>query len=98
MLQNDIGEENDNDGFIIPMSPVTPGAGSSTTSPLSPRRNRPRGVSMNLPSLDRTEGGGENFISYPRFLSQYWNHFPQPLTRALGTSMIHPAAALVIKD
>ena len=31
LLQNDIGEENDNDGFIIPRTQIAPEAGSSHT-------------------------------------------------------------------
>jgi len=84
MLQNDI-TENDNDGFIIPATPITPAAGSSPTNPLSPRRTRSRGISMSVPTLDRTERGGEQFISYrQKFLSRYWNHFPQHITQVLG--------------
>ena len=84
MLQNDIGKENDNDGFIIPMTPITPGACSSPTSPVSPRRTRPRGMSTNILAPSQ---GSERFISYLRFYSQYWNHFPQSVKRGLGACM-----------
>ena len=57
MLQNDIGEENDNDGFIIPET------------------------------RDLSERDDDRFISYLRFLTKYWNCFPQHGTRDLGTFM-----------
>lgn len=89
MLQNDIGEDTDNDGFIIPMTPVTPVAGGSLTSPLSPRRSRPRRTPTNVPTPDYTEQGGEGFISYRHFQSQYWKHLPQSLTWGLGVYTIY---------
>ena len=64
MLQNDIGEENDNDGFIIPVTHV--------------------------PTPDNPEHDGDRFISYHHFRSQYWNHFPQSVTRLLGACTIYP--------
>lgn len=91
MLQNDIGEENDNDGFIIPMTPMTPGTGDS---PGSLRRTRYRGTSTGASSLDRTERGGEGFISYQRFLSGYWSHFPHSVTRVLGVYTAYPACSI----
>jgi len=91
MLQNDIGENNDNDGFIIPMTPITPAAGNSPTSPLSPRRSRPRRTSKYIPTPDYTEQGGEGFISYRHFRWQYWDHLPQSLTWGLGVYTIYLA-------
>ena len=84
MLQNDIGEENDNDGFIVPITPITPGPGSSPTSPLSSQRMRHRGLSTSAPTRDRSERDGDRFISYLHFRSQYWNRFPQFITQTLG--------------
>jgi hypothetical protein len=79
MLQNDIGEENDNDGFIIP-DPNHTRAGSSPTSPLS-QRPEPRRIT-NIPTPDLEHGGDQVYL-LPTLLSQYWNHFPQSTTRAL---------------
>ena len=89
MLQNDIGEDNDNDGFIIPMTPITPAAGTSPTNLLSPWRPQPRRTPTNIPTSDYTEQGGEGFISYQHFLSQYWKHLPQSLTCGLGVYIIY---------
>jgi len=93
MLQNDIGE-NDNDGFIVPVTPITPGAADSPTRPQSPRRNRPRGKLMTDPTLGRAEQSGEQFISYLHFLSRYWNHFPHSVTRVLGMCMMCHACSI----
>jgi len=79
MLQNDTSEENDNDGFIIPMSPVTPGPADSPTSPMSAGHR----MSMNIRASTITECGGDRLITYLRFLSHYWNHFS---TGGLGIS------------
>jgi len=68
MLQDDIGEGNDNDGFIIPITHV--------------------------PTPDNLEHGGDRFITYYHFLSRYWNHFPQPVTRLLGVCTMHPVNSL----
>ena len=89
MLQNDIGEDNNNDGFIIPMTPITPAADSSPISPLSSQRPQPRRTPANIPTSDYTERGGEGFISYRHFLSQYWKHLPQSLTCGLGVCIIY---------
>lgn len=94
MLQNDI-EDSDNDGFIIPMTP-TPAAGSSPTSPLSSRRSQQRRTPKNIPTPDYTEQGGEGFISYRHFHSQYWKHLPQSLTWGLGMCKIY--LALIISN
>jgi hypothetical protein len=74
MLQSDIGE-NGNDGFIDTTTPITPAAGSSRQ-----RKTRRKWVSKGVP----TERSGGRFISYLRFLSGYWNHLPQLVTRNLG--------------
>ena len=84
MVQNDIGAENDNDGFIIPVNPITPGPCNSPTSPLFSRKTRRRGFSISAPTPGHSERDGDQFISYPTFLSRYWNHFPQQVTRVLG--------------
>ena len=94
MVQNDIGAENDNDGFIVPVTPITPGPGHSPTSPLLSRRARRRGFSISAPTQGPSERDLDQFISYLTFLSRYWNHFPQPITRALGaytTSLLKSA-------
>jgi hypothetical protein len=90
MLQNDIGKETDNDGFIIPVSPITSGPGGSPTSPLSPRGTRPRGFSTTSPALKPSEHSADRFISFSHFLSRYWNHFPQSATRTLGACAAYP--------
>jgi hypothetical protein len=89
MLQNEIGEDNDNDGFIIPATPITPGPGGSPTSPVSPRGARHRSFSTSAPRRDRSELDGDRSISYSLFLSRYWNRFPQSITRVLGVYMTH---------
>ena len=91
MLQNDMGKETDNDGFIIPVTPIMSGPGGSSTSPLSPRGTRHRGFSTSNPASEPSEYSADRFISYPHFLSQYWNHFPQTATRTLGTYAIYLA-------
>ncbi|KAF9778765.1 hypothetical protein BJ322DRAFT_1114103 [Thelephora terrestris] len=98
MLQNDIREENDNDGFIIPVTPITPGPSASPTSPLSSRGTRQRGFSMSVPALDHSERNEDRLISYENsFLPRYWNHFPQPLTRVLDPALIFGEILGVIK-
>ena len=87
MLQNDFVDGNNNDGFI-PMSLMTPVTGSSSRSPLLPRRSRSRRVASGVPTPDNTEQGGEGFISYRHFLSHYWNYFPYDIVRALGEWII----------
>lgn len=89
MLQNDIPEENDNDGFIIPMTPIMPGVDSTPTSPLSPRRTRPRGMSTNALTSCHTGRSDERFISFEHFRTRYWNHLPQSITRVLGTCTVY---------
>jgi len=91
MLQNDIGEDNDNDGFIIPMTPITPGAGSSATGPPSPWRSRSRRLQKSFP----TEQGSEPPITYQHFHSHYWHHFPQFLTKDLGVWIMYLICSLV---
>ena len=91
MLQNDIGKEADNDGFIIPVTPIMSGPGGSPTSPLSPRGIRPRGFSMSNPALESSKHSADRFISYPHFCSRYWNHLPQSATRTLGTYAVYLA-------
>ena len=94
MLQNDIGKTNENDMFIVPVTSITPGAGNPPTSPLSPQRTRHRGASTSVPTPDHAERGGERFISYPHFLSRYWNDFPYSLTRGLGVCTKCPAYSI----
>ena len=81
MLQNDIGEENDNDGFIIPIIP-----GSSKSKTLSRRKQR-KEFSADARETDDSEHDGDRFISYEKFLSRYWNRFNQSITQNLGTCM-----------
>ena len=85
MLQNDIGKNNNNDGFIIPMAPMTPGADSSATGPPSPWRSHARRAQMKFP----TGQGSEPPITYEYFQSHYWHHFPQFLTKDLGMCTIY---------
>lgn len=94
MIQGDIGEANDNDGFIIPMTPITPATVSPSMSPLSPQRPQPRRTPTNIPTPDYTERSGEGFISYRHFHSQYWNHLPQSLTWGLGMCTAYLALAV----
>jgi len=83
MLQNDIGRENDNDGFVIPKTYVGD-EGTSPTNPTLPQKSRPRAGVRNTSSSSYGRPSRKNFISYAQFLASYWDHFPEPLTRALG--------------
>ena len=83
MLQNDIGQGNDNDGFIIPTAHV-PDEAVSPTSPTSPRKSRLRAGSWSASSSDYMQQFRRGFVSYGEFLTSYWDHLPQTFTRALG--------------
>lgn len=84
MLQNDIGRGNDNDGFIIPKTPVFDDEATSPTSPTSPWKLRHRAGSRSMSSSDYMQQSRKNFVSYGEFLTSYWDHLPQTFTRLLG--------------
>ena len=85
MLQNDIWQGNPYDGFNIPIPTRALGdEPTSPTSPTSPRRSRMRAGSEISSSSDYMQQSRRNFISYQVFLSSYWDHLPQTLTRLLG--------------
>ena len=84
MLQNDVGEGNDNDGFIIPKTHVLGDKATSPTSSTSPQKSRLRAKSGSMYSSDYTHQLRRNFVSYGVFLASYWDHLPQTFTRALG--------------
>ena len=84
MLQNDIRRGNDNDGFIIPKTPVYDDEAASPTSPTSPRQFRLRAGSGSVSSSDYMQQSRKNFVSYGEFLTSYWDHLPQTFTRLLG--------------
>lgn len=84
MLQNDISQGNDNDGFVIPKMHAIDDEATSPTSPVSPWKSRQRGESVGTSSCDYMQKSRRNFVSYGEFLTSYWDHLPQTLTRLLG--------------
>jgi len=84
MLQNDIGQDNDNDGFIIPKAHAPGDEVTSPTSPTSPWKSRLRAVSRSGSSSDYMQQFRKSFVSYGEFLVSYWDHLPQTFTRGLG--------------
>ena len=84
MLQNDIGRGNPNDGFIIPETHVHGDEATSPTSPTFPRKSRLRAGSKTTSSSRHTQQFRGNFVSPLEFLTSYWDHLPQALTRGLG--------------
>jgi hypothetical protein len=84
MLQNDIRQDNDNDGFIIPKTHALGDAVVSPTSPSSRWKSRLRAGSGVTSSSDYMQQLRRNFVSYGVFLASYWDHLPQTLTRTLG--------------
>lgn len=74
MLENDFGLSNHGDE-LTPMSPVVPG------------KTRQRLGSGITSSSDYMQQSRNNFVSYGAFLSSYWDHLPQTLTRALGKKL-----------
>src|SRR5882757_8983011 len=83
MLQNDIREENDNDGFVVPKTSATEDVTVSPRSPTSPLKSRFRAGSRSVLSSNM-QRSHQNFISYGEFLASYWVHLPQTFTRGLG--------------
>lgn len=84
MLQNDIKQGNDNDGFIIPNMHATEDEPTSPTSPAFPWKSRLRGETVGTSSSDYMQQFRRNFVSYGEFLASYWDHLPQTFTRVLG--------------
>ena len=84
MLQNDVRERNDNDGFVIPKTHVLGEEATSPTSPTSPWKSRLRAGSGSTSSSDYMQQFRRNFVSYGEFLTSYWDHLPQTFTRILG--------------
>ena len=84
MLQNDIRQGSDNDGFIIPKMDVNEDDTTSPSSPVFPWKSRLRGGSVGTSSSDYMQQFRRNFVSYGEFLSSYWDHLPQTFTRVLG--------------
>lgn len=84
MLQNDIGEGNVNDGFVVPKTPAAEDVMNSPESPLSPVKSRFRAGSRSVLSSDYMRQSRQNFVSYDEFLASYWAHLPQTYTRVLG--------------
>jgi len=84
MLQNDIGRGNCNDGFIVPEMHVLGEEATSPMSPTLPRKSRLRAGSGTTSSSDYMQQFRRNFVSYGEFLTSYWDHLPQALTRGLG--------------
>ena len=84
MLQNDIGQDNDNDGFIIPKMHVLGDEATSPTGSTSRWKSRLHAGSGITSSSDYMQQFRRNFVSYGVFLASYWDHLPQTFTRALG--------------
>ena len=84
MLQNDIGRDNDNDGFIIPRTHALGDEVTHPTSPTAPWKSRLRAVSQGGSSSDYMQQFRKSFVSYGEFLVSYWDHLPQNFTRGLG--------------
>ena len=84
MLQNDIGQDNHNDGFIIPKTHILGDEVAPPTSPTSPRKSRFRAGSGSTSSSDYMQQFRRGFVSYGEFLASYWDHLPQTFTRGLG--------------
>ena len=82
MLQNDIGNENDNGRFIVPGIP------DSSKSKTSSRGGRHKGFSTYARETDDSGHDGGRFISYEKFRSRYWNRFDQSITQDLGMCVI----------
>ena len=84
MLQNDIKEGNNEDGFVVPMTPAIGDVAISPRSPTSPVKSRFRTGSSSVSSSDYMQQFRQSFVSYRKFFPSYWIHFPQTLTRTLG--------------
>jgi len=84
MLHNDIGQGNNNDGFIVPKALIRGDEVTSPTSPTSPWKSRLRAISLSASSSDYMQRFRSNFVSYGEFLAYYWDHLPQTITRGLG--------------
>ena len=83
MLQNDSRRSNHNN-FITSGTHVPGEEATSPTSPTIPRKSRFRSGSEISSSSDYMQQFRRNFVSYGVFLSSYWDHLPQTLTRVLG--------------
>jgi len=84
MLQNDIERVKRNDGSIIPKRHVLGDEATSPTTPTSSQKSRLRAGSEIWSSFDHMQQSRRNFVSYNVFLTSYWDHLPQTLTRVLG--------------
>ena len=80
ILQNDIEDWSDNVAFSTPKTPATEEANFSPRSPRSPTKSRFRAGS----SSDYMQQFRKGFVSYGEFLTSYWVHLPQTITRSLG--------------
>ena len=84
MIQNDVMQGNHNDGSILLETHVLGDEATSPTTPASPRMSRLRAGSGSISSSDYMQQSRRNFVSYGVFLTSYWDHLPQTLTKALG--------------
>ena len=84
MLQGDIRQCNNNDGFIVPKAHVLGDEATSPTSLTLPRKSRLHAGSGSVSSSDYMQQSRRGFVSYGEFLAGYWDHLPQTLTRAPG--------------
>lgn len=84
MLQNDTKGENNNGSLLATKTPDTEDTMFSPRSPKSPGRSRFRAGSGGGSSSDYTQQLRRGFVSYGEFLTSYWVHLPQSITRSLG--------------
>lgn len=90
MLQNDIERESGNGSFVVPKTPNTDEMLFSPGSPKSAMKSRFRAGSSSGPSSDYIQQFRRKFVSYDEFLTSYWVHLPQTLTRSLGEGTWFP--------
>jgi hypothetical protein len=84
MLQKDIMQGDYNDGFIITGTHALGDEATSPTTPTSSQMPRLRTGSRSMSSSDYKRQSHRNFVSDIVFLTSYWDHLPQNLTRGLG--------------
>ena len=84
MLQNDVKRGKGNDGFIIPKTDILGGGATSPINPLSPQKPKSHVGLRSTTSSGRTQQPRDNFVSYHKFLTSYWDHLPGTFIGDLG--------------
>lgn len=97
MIQGDIRQSDRDDGSIIPKTYALDDEVTSSTSPTSSSRSRLRAGSAIASSSDYMQQFRRNFVSYGTFLTSYWDHLPQTLTRLLDPALVFGEFMGVIK-